>query len=208
MFQLLVLLGLGVIVYHIFGQTFGGGYKELPKVEEGNLADLTVRDARKGDVVVINGGGDNFEDLTFDVDRRDRYHSKGLEWYDLSGIYQGRRASLRWYDSDAHDLWFDKQKENLVVSDIGLTMADLERFDREQSRMNFATYAGQNWRFDGSREIVLFRDDRGTGERYYHWRFLSPDRKQMLYVDKWVGSPPEIGIIEAVAPEMIRIYRK
>lgn len=209
MFQLIVLLALGAGAFYMFSNAFGGDYKQKQlEVEEGNYANLTIKDARKGDVILVEGSGVDYEDLSFDVDRRNRYESRGDAWYELSGKYRGKRVFLEWQDDDELEVWLDKNEVDLTLRDLGISEADLERYDQEESRRNTVTYNGSDWPYDGSKEVGYFEDDRGEGEGFYVWEFMAPNDRSQIYVEKWPGEPFDIGVVERVAPEMVRVLRR
>lgn len=206
--QFVLLLGLGVVAFFMFKQAFGGGYQKGDRqLPEKNLAHLTVKDARVGDVISIAGAGDDFEDLSFDVERRNRYESGGEAWYELAGRYKGRHVYLEWYDDDMLECVLNRGKE-LFLDELGISEDDLARFDAEQTRSNFVEYEGQKFRYDGSHEIGYFKDGRGDGEGFYNWDFVSEDKSLIISVEKWEGDPFEVSLNEKLNPDKITVFRK
>jgi hypothetical protein len=101
-----------------------------------NLTHLTIRDARRDDVIIVSGAGEDFEDLSFTVDRVETYRSGREEWAEVSGIAQNRRIFVEWYEDDRLQVLLYRG-DTLTLGDLGVAEEDLARFDEEESTENF-----------------------------------------------------------------------
>ena len=61
-----------------------------PPVED--LANIRITDARVGDVISIHGAGEDYDDLQFTVDSRNRYQYGDEASFELVGRYRGRKV--------------------------------------------------------------------------------------------------------------------
>ncbi len=172
-----------------------------------DLANLTIVDARVGDAISIHGAGDDFDDLQFDVDRRNRYESGEEEWFEVSGKYRGRRVFVEYYEDDVLEVSAVVDPQRLTLDDLGLAEEDLIRMDEEQSRSNRIEHDGQEWTYAGSQEIGYFRDGRGDGEGYYSWEFEGAGAERLLCIEKWEGAPFEVLIARKIHPDDVRVFR-
>ena len=169
-----------------------------------NLSGLSIKDASKGDVVVISGASETYDDINFTVDRLNRYESHGETWYELSGMGGGKRIFLEWYEDDELEISIQRES-GLGIEEIGLTEKQLVQMDDNPSRTNFVEYRGNQWHYVESTEVTYFKDDSSDGEGFYLWRFQNDDVQ--LFVEKYEGDPFEVGISENVSSSRVKIYR-
>lgn len=201
---IIVLLAIVAIVLVVLALRKKKEKPEAPALP--NLADLKIQDARIGDIVLIRAAGDEFEDLSFSVDRKHRYESGRGKAYEISGLYKNRRVHVEWSDEDILEIAVGK-KSNIPLSKIGLTEDDLVKMDENQDEAHTFNYDGSAWRFAGSGEIVFFENNGRDGEGYYNWDFESDDATRKLSIEKWEEDPFEAGVAESVAPEDVTILR-
>ena len=171
-----------------------------------SLADLTVVDATLGDVLTIQGAGDDFDDMSFTVDRRHRYESDGEESFELSGKYRNRRIYLAFCEDDELEVLL-MSTPKLTIEDIGVTEQALVEMDEKPSTANSISYNNDTWRYESSNEVGFFKDGQGTGEGYYNWEFVNSDGRQKLIIEKWVREPFEARIADKIAPSDILVFR-
>lgn len=175
---------------------------------QADLASLGLDDARVGDLVSIRGKGDEYEDLDFVVERRNRYESGGDEWFELSVKYRGRRVFVEWAEDDELEITLDPGRPELSLPDLGLTEADLVRMDEGRDDSGTFEHDGSRWRYRSSCEVGYFKDGRGEGEGYYTWSFRDADNARELYVEKWEGEPFLAGVVDVIDPAEVRVYRR
>ena len=192
------------LVYYITASKRGGKPADAPSRD---LANLRIVDAREGDTVSIPGAGDDYDDLDFTVDRRDRYESGSERWFELSGMYRGRRVYVECYEADELEVSTKLKPTEVRLQDLGLEEADLIRMDEAQSRSEGFEYDGSRWDYERSREMEHFRGGTGSGEGFYGWEFREHGKDRILYVEKWEGEPFDVGIAKTVHPGDIRVYR-
>src|SRR5437660_644545 len=72
----------------------------VPAKPAEDLANLKITDARVGDMVSINGAGDEFGDLDFKIDKHNQYQAGEKRWVEVGGMYRNRRVYLEVLDSD------------------------------------------------------------------------------------------------------------
>jgi hypothetical protein len=199
---ILILLGLaGYLLYRALR-------KKKPKAEalphRTDLANLTIKDATRGDNIILSGAGQSYEDLSFTVDRLNRYESDGEQWFELSGLGSGKRVFLEWSEDDELEVALQRQG-GLNLEAIGVTEEDLAQMDEERSRSRFIEYQGKRWNYRESAEAGYFKDDGAEGEGFYYWKF---DCKELqLFIEKYEGDPFEVGISEKISPGRVRIFR-
>ena len=205
--SILLVVVLGAILLVLLTMLFRKNKKSPSPRFERDLSNLIITDARQGDSVSVMGAGDEFEDLDFVVDRRNRYESDDETWHELSGLYKGRRIFLEYSEDDEVEVTLNLSRQELKLSDLGLTEDELSRMDEEQSASNSLTFEGQVWHYAISREVGYFRDGRGEGEGYYTWTFESEEKKRELFIEKWEGEPFKAGVASVVNPNDIKVYR-
>ena len=202
---LLVILGIILIVLlcKIFQKKPASSSSAPPQ----DLSKLRISEAKVGDVISIQGAGDDFDDLQFNMDRRNRYESGGEEWFEVSGLYRGRRVFVELYEDDELEVIANLDSGKLTLQDLGVTEEVLVRMDEEQRRSNTIDYDGQKWSYSASSEIGYCRDGRGEGEGFYSWEFDSEDGKRQLCIEKWQGEPFEAAVARRIHPDDIRVFR-
>ena len=172
-----------------------------------DLIDLSLRDARPGDEISVHAAGDEYDDLQFTSDRRNRYESGNETWYELSGIYRGRRVYVEYWDDDGLQVVATTNTSGLRLEDLGIEEADLIRMDEEQKKSNSIRWDGHRWTYQSSYEIGYFEDGVGEGEGYYCWEFECDDQQRILSVEKWEGEPFEIVLSHKVHAEDVKVFR-
>ncbi len=185
---------------------FGKGRKKPPLGNPG--PGNTVRDARVGDVVMIQGLALEYDDAYFVVENVHRYGGNGIVWYELIVADANRRVWLEW-SNDGAGLFITASDDRRPVglAAIGLTEADLMRLDEEHSIDSAVTVAGQRFFYRNSFEAFYFPNNRpADGEGFYLWDFLSEDEQRTLAVSKFEGMPFEAHFSEILSPENVVLY--
>jgi hypothetical protein len=206
---ILVILGIALfaVVRAIF-RTTPAAHPPLPAApRQPNAIDLDVWDARKGDVVSINGAAEDFSDIDFPVDRRSAYESSHHRWVDLSGEFRGRRVYLEVYRHPQPDLIGILDGRKLTIGEIGVTEEQLASMDAKQDPSAFLDFEGKKWYFESSREIGYFENETGQPEGLYRWLFREQDGARLLCVEKWEGEPFDVRSARRLKPEDITMYR-
>ncbi len=181
---------------------------ELPESAPVDLSSLTIREARRGDIVTIRHASPDYEDLNVTVEKIHRYESGGDRWQELEGRTPHGRASIEWEDDDGLQVSLAMLDKTHRIEAAGLTEDELVRFDEEQSSSNQVEFDGVTYFFESSYEVGFFEDGRGQGEGYYSWNFESDDGRHFLTVEKWEGEAFEMLTSTAIRPEDIQVFRK
>ena len=190
----------------MFGSLFGKGKK---KKSSGAPPDETLRSAQVGDVVVISGFSQTFADAYFIIEKHNRYEAETGGWHELLGVDGDRHVGIEWSESrDGLFISVTEQDSPMGLSSIGIASDELIRLDEEHSIDNFVTYEGESYFYSNSHEIYYFNDDRGEGEGFYGWDFVSENRNKMISVIKWEGMPFEVYVSEVVSSDLVSVYKK
>lgn len=164
-----------------------GSGPAVPARVQQDLANLKITQAIIGDSLSITGAGDEFADLDFTVDRRDRYQSGQRFWFELSGQYRNRRVFVTVKDED--DVRVIKDGKAITLDTLGITEEDLAALDERQNPADHFEFDGKNWMYRFSREHQFFPDGAGAGQGIYTWEFQEQDGRQFITVEKWEGEP-------------------
>lgn len=202
---LLIVLGLmlGIVLWMRSRSSSGSKSAAAPV----DLASLSIRDARRGDMVTVRAAAPDFDDLTFEVEQIHRYESGSEKWYELQGRSPHGLVCLEWYEDDGLEISLVLGKSNHRIEALGLTEDDLVRMDDEQSSSNSVEHEGTKFHYEASGEIGFFEDGRGEGEGFYCWEFSSPDGKRGLCIEKWEGEAFEALFSTSIAPSDVTLYR-
>ena len=170
--------------------------------------ETSIKDARVGDVVVIQGFALEYDDCFFVVEELHRYGGSGIIWYELVVVDGESRIWLEW-SQDGADLFVTAtdNRRPVGLESIGMTEADLMSLDHQRSIDRSIVIDGLNYVYRNSFEAFYFRDNRPTdGEGFYMWEFLSEDERRVLAITKFEGIPFEAHFSEIVAPANIHLY--
>ncbi len=171
---------------------------------QASLAEFTIKDAARGDSLILSGASESYEDISLTVDRRNRYESGGDQWYELSGLWGGKRIFVEWSEDDELEIAIQRQSD-LHLEEIGVSEDDLARMDEAGSRSNSVDFQGRRWHYRESAEAGYFKDDGLEGEGFYYWKFESDDLQ--LFIEKYEGDPFEVGISEKISPGRVKVFR-
>ena len=192
----------------MFRSLFGGKKRRRPSSSESSQVDDSIRSARVGDVVVISGFSESFEDAYIVTEKINRYESSFGKWYDLVGSDGSRPIAVEWSDDGGLTMFVTTQESPMALSAVGLTDDELVRMDEEQSPDNFLEYEGERYSYGNSYEVIRFEDDRDAGEGFYLWEFFTPSRDKTIAVVKWEGMPFEAYASEALSPDLVSVFKK
>jgi hypothetical protein len=172
-----------------------------------DLANLKVIDARAGDALSVLGAADDFSDLDFTVERRDKYEAGTRQWVELSGMRRDRRVYLEVHDADTVDVLGNFDGRRITLDELGLTEEDLSEIDKRQNPADFLDFEGKFWLYRFSREVGVFSAGTDTGRGFYGWQFQEQDGKRYLSVRKFEGEPFTASIWIRVEPTDITVFR-
>lgn len=200
---------LGVLLIIVLRELFKKQSQNPPapaKPKE-DFANLRVTDARPGDTLSIAGAADDFSDLDFTVDRRDRVQAGERHWVELSGTYKERRVFLRVRQDDEVEVHGVLHPQKLTLGDLGLTEDDLAQIDERQNTEDSFEYDGKVWYYRLSREITLSRDGAGQSQGFYTWEFQEEGGGRLLSIRKAESEPFVATVAVRLNPADITVYR-
>ncbi|MEM7260361.1 MAG: DUF4178 domain-containing protein [Planctomycetota bacterium] len=207
----LLLIGLAVVLFVVIRKLRGGAEKDSSPAPVVDLTELTVADARRGDMVTVRHAAPDYEDLEFKVQHIHRYESGGSKWHELAGKSPHGEVALEWEHDDGLQVGLSFAKthriEELTSNGTPLTEDHLVRFDEEQSSANTVEFEGDPYHFASSGEIGFFEDGQGDGEGFYSWEFEADDGKSSLSIEKWEGEAFAAQRSATIDPDDVQIYR-
>ncbi len=206
---LLAVLGIGLIF--VVRAMMGGGKKSPATAPLVDLASLTIRDAKRGDMVTVKNAAPDYEDLTFKLDKIHRYEWGSEQWFELAGKSPHGQVALEWRDDDGLKVGLSSGKSHRIESVTSqgepLTEDVLARFDEEQSSANTIDFDGNTFSYDTSHEVGFFDDGAGEGEGFYAWDFEDDRGKTSLSIEKWEGEAFEVIPVTVIDPADVLIFR-
>lgn len=179
-----------------------------PAPPKPDLASLTVSQARAGDSISVSGAGDNFSDLDFTVEHRNRYEAGERQWFEVSGRYHERRVALevREQDSELEVRGFlDGRK--LSLEDLGLSEDDLAQMDERQNTADNFPFDDKNWYYLLSKEMGVFHDGQTQGAGCYGWEYIEETGQRYLSIRKREGEPFSASVAVKLNPADITVFR-
>ena len=178
-----ILAILAVLLAIVLRQVFR---RPLPRPAD-NVA-VKLADARAGDAVSIAGAGENFADLDFTVERRDRYEVGPRRWVELRGQYRGRPVGLY--------VWEGDELEVALVPDA-------PRLALAAPAQDTLEHEGKRWRHRFSKEFVLFRDSDTQGAGFQGSLFEEEGGKRLMLIGNG-----EATVALKLNPADVTIYRR
>ena len=184
---------------------FGRGKNKREPV--GPAPDESMRSARVGDVLTINGYSVEYDERLLFIERIHRYSRSADTWYELLCVDGDTNLWLDWTDSRELSVTVTEDTGPAGLSGTGLSEDDLFQLDEEHSIDNYVTIDGDNYYYQNSAEILFFRDGKGPGDTFYQWDFIREQGDRVLAITKWEGRPFEVVFSETVPPESITLYQ-
>lgn len=185
---------------------FGRGKRRPPS--SSTPIENTVRDARVGDVVVVQGFALEYDDCYFLVENVHRYGGSGIVWYELVVADSENRLWIEWSEDESglHVTATDDRRP-VGLESIGLAESDLLDMDSSRSIDRSVEVDGLRYLYRNSFEAFFFRDNRpSNGEGFYLWEFLAEDESKVLSITKFEGVPFEAHFAEIIASENVLLY--
>ena len=184
---------------------FGRGKKRRDPVAP--APDESIRAARLGDVLTINGFSVEYDERLFFIERIHRYSSSADTWHELLCVEGDDRLWIDWTDGRELSVTVTEDTGPAGLTATGLTEDDLIQLDEEQFHRQLRDH---RWR-----KLLLSKQRRGAvlpGQQGA-WRCLlpvgfhqgagryGPDHNQVG------GRPFEVVFSKAIAPESISLYQ-
>lgn len=171
-----------------------------------DLANLTVADARAGDVMSISGAGDQMTDLDFTSDRATHVDAGSHRWFELGGPYKGRRVTLRVGGGEDLEVGLDTGLRKISLEDLGVSENDLSEMDERQNTADSFEFDGKVWLYHLSREAQARRDGQPP-VGFYYWEFREQGGAGLLALRKPEGEPFSVSLYQGLNPGDITVYR-
>ena len=184
---------------------FGRGGKKREPVAP--APDESIRSARVGDVLTINGYSVEYDERLFFIERIHRYSSPADTWHELLCVGDDTNLWIDWTDERDLSVNVTEDTGPTGLISTGLSEEDLVQLDEEHSIDNYVAIDGENYYYRNSAEVLFFRDGKGPGDAFYQWDFISEQGSRALTITKWEGRPFEVVYSEAIAPESITLYQ-
>ena len=192
----------------MFRSLFGKRRRGKSSEADSSLYDETIRSAGVGDVIVISGFSPSFEDAYFLVERVSRYENDFGKSYELICVDGDRRAGIEWSEDEELHISVTEEDASVGLASVGLTNETLVRMDEEQSTDNFLDFEDERYFYVNSYETFYHKDNKGQGDGFYMWEFVSEDREKMIAVVKYEGMPYEAYPSVVVSPNIVSVFRK
>lgn len=206
--SLFVVLGLAFLLFIVLIKLASGRKKGKGPPPVLDPTNITIKDARVGDIVTVSGFGDEFDDVDFVIEKRNRYESGGEEWYELLGVYKGRQVWIEWSEDDALEIVATSPDREVKMSTLNITEDDLIRMDEEESAANYVEWEGRKFFYRESCEAGFFEDCSDSGEGFYLWDFEGEDGDSRLTVEKWEGEPFTAFTGRVIRPYNVKVYKR
>lgn len=192
----------------MFRSLFGKrGNKKTPAANQNLSQNDSIKEARAGDVVSIQGLSLEYDDILFYLEKIDRYESPAGVWYELFGADGDNRVWIEWSEGDELFVTATDNRRAVGLTGIGLNEEELIRLDEQNSIDNYISVGDQRYRYRNSSEALYFKDNKGEGEGFYLWEFMAEDELRVLSVSKWEGVPFEVYFSEVISPDNVTLYK-
>ena len=186
---------------------FGKGRKRKGENAQGPAQDDSIRAAKVGDVVSIQGLALEYDDLYFFVERLHRYSTSADTWFELACVDGDTHIWIDWAQGYELFVTATDDPDPVGLSGVGITEEDLIALDEENSIDNSVNVEGEIYHYRNSSEVTFYQDNQGQGQGFYHWDFLRDDGQRALSVSKWEGRPFEVSFSEVISPDRIKLYK-
>ena len=118
------------------------------------------------DALSVNGAAEDFSDLDFTVDRRDRYEAGSKRWTELSGTWRDRRVFLEVHHQDTVEVLGNFDGRKITLDELGLSETDMGGDGSAAEPRGFLDFEGKFWLYRFSREMGVFSCRQYDGPRF------------------------------------------
>lgn len=206
MITLTVIAVLLLLLALVLWAIYKGSRKPLPKPAD-DLGNIRLSDARPGDTISIAGAGQDFADLDFTVEARNRYDAGPRQWLELRGNYRGRRVGIELFAGEESEAGLVADARKISLDEFGLSEEDLSQIDQRQNTADNFQYEGKSWFFRMSKEFVLLRDSLSQGSSFYGWLFEEDGGQRTLLVRKPEGEPFFATLAARLSSGAVTVFR-
>ena len=192
----------------LFGRLMGRGNNRPSGIADRLAADNSIRAARVGDVVVVQGLSLDLDDAYLVIEQVHRYSGSGFEWREVVATDARRQVRLE-CSGEGGDLFVtaSTNRRPVGLDAIGLTEDDLIRLDEAHSIDNGVVIADRRYAYRNSFEAFHYPSDQEEqGEGFYVWEFVADDGRDVLAITKFEGIPFEAHFSEIINPDNVLVY--
>lgn len=192
----------------LFGRLLGRGNNRRSGIADRLAFDNSIRAARVGDVVVVQGLSLDLDEAYLVIEQVHRYAGNGFEWREVVAADARRQVRLE-CSGEGSDLFVTASTDRRPVGldAIGLTEDDLIRLDEAHSIDNGVVIEERRYTYRNSFEAFHYpqaQDEEGEG--FYVWEFVADDGRDVLAIAKFEGIPFEAHFSEIIDPDNVLVY--
>ncbi len=192
----------------LLGRIMGRGNNRPPGRTDRLAVDNSIRAARVGDVVMVQGLSLDYDDAYLVVEHVHRCAGSGIEWREIVAADARRQVRLEW-SGDGDNLFVTAAADPrpMGLDSIGLTEDDLIALDEAHSIDNGVIIEERRYSYRNSFEAIYYRDNQmDEGEGFYMWEFVADDGQDMLAITKFEGIPFEAHFSDIIHPDAVALY--
>lgn len=182
--------------------------RKKKKASGNEPVDDSIRSAKVGDIVFIQGFWEDGADAYLIVEEINRLESAYGESKEVIGVDGERHASLEWTDDGGLHISATTQERPLGLSAVGLDYDTLVEWDDNKSIENSIEYEGLRYLYRNSYEVLHFKGDSLDGDGFWIWEFIRDDEEGAVTVVKWEGLAFEVYASVNISPHLVTVYKK
>ncbi len=190
-------------------QMFKSLFGKKKKASGKEPADDSIRSAKVGDIIFIQGFWDTGEDAYIIVQEVNRLESAYGESREVVGVDGERDASLEWTDAGGGlSVSVTTQERPLGLSSVGLDYDTLVEWDEFKSIENSIEFEGHLYFYRNSYETLYFKEGSRQEDGFWIWEFIRDDEEGAVTVVKREGLPFEVYAYVNVPHHLVTVYHK
>ncbi len=175
--------------------------------EEINTSEHDIGSGTVGDVIVVSGFSETYDDAYFVIEEINRY--EGIDsWHELIGADGDRKMAFETSNNDPSYIAITEQEDAMGLSAIGIPEDELVRMDDEHSIDNTLVFNDERYSYVNSQEVRFFKDNQSSWEGLYLWEFKGESGENLLSVIKWEGLPFEVYQHKLLSSNLVSVYKK
>ena len=181
-----------------------------------DLSKATIFDATPGDIIILTGYGDGFDDVHLTVKSHNGYRlENGFVWDEVICEHKGRELCIE-AENDDGDIFITATSEErrvfmeqvLTPDQMSISKKDLDRYLKEDSDKNYISFRGKEFYYDEAKECLYMPNKiEDDGELFFYWDFEDEEEREILSIERWENGEMEIFRGTILHPDFVSLLK-
>lgn len=181
-----------------------------------DLSQATIFNATKGDIVILSGYGNGFDDVHLTVKEHNGYRlENGFTWDEVICEYKGRELCIE-AEKDQNEIFISATSEDrrqrledlLTPEEMPMTQEILAQYQEEDTDKNYLLLHQKRFYYNESKECLYMPNKiEDDGELFFYWDFEDEEEEEIISIEIWENAAPEVFRGTILNPDFVSVLK-